>query len=83
MTLQVGMSRLVAVDPGGGERDFYVCIRGEDVTLERGRSSQSSARNHLRGRVTNVVPTGVLTKVFLDSPDSSSSRSSPVRRPMT
>ena len=66
VTLQVGMSRLVAVDPGGGERDFYVCIRGEDVTLERGRSSQSSARNHLRGRVTNVVPTGVLTKVFLD-----------------
>ncbi len=66
VTLEVGASRLVAVDPGGEERAFYVCIRGEDVTLERGRSSQSSARNHLAGRVTEVVPTGVLTKVFLD-----------------
>ena len=65
-TLEVGASHLVAVDPGGGERNFYVCIRGEDVTLERGRPSESSARNHLAGRVAEVVPTGVLTKVFLD-----------------
>jgi molybdate transport system ATP-binding protein len=31
--LQVGTGRLIAADPGGDELDFYVCIRGEDVTL--------------------------------------------------
>jgi molybdate transport system ATP-binding protein len=64
--LQVGSVKLLAADPGGDEVDFYVCIRGEDVTLEKGRADQSSARNHLRGRVMDIVPTGVLTKVTLD-----------------
>jgi molybdate transport system ATP-binding protein len=64
--LQVGSVKLLAADPGGNELDFYVCIRGEDVTLEKGRADQSSARNHLRGRVMDIVPTGVLTKVTLD-----------------
>ena len=64
--LQVGSVKLLAADPGGDEVDFYVSIRGEDVTLEKGRAAQSSARNHLRGRVMDIVPTGVLTKVTLD-----------------
>ena len=64
--LQVGSGRLIAADPGGDELDFYVCIRGEDVTLEKGRADQSSARNHLRGRVMEIMPGGVLTKVTLD-----------------
>src|SRR5437899_992198 len=32
--LQVGSGGLAAADPGGDDVDFYVCIRGEDVTLE-------------------------------------------------
>jgi molybdate transport system ATP-binding protein len=64
--LQVGATKLIAADPGGDELDFYVCIRGEDVTLEKGRADQSSARNHLRGRVMEIMPGGVLTKVTLD-----------------
>ena len=46
--------------------DFYVCIRGEDVTLEKGRAEQSSARNHLRGTISDIAVAGVLTKVIID-----------------
>ncbi len=66
VTLRVGACLLVAVDPGGDDRDFYVCVRGEDVTLEKGSPGASSARNHLPGRVREIVPTGVLTKVIVD-----------------
>ena len=64
--LQVGRSDLAAADPGGEALDFYVCVRGEDVTLEKGRAEQSSARNHLRGIVTEIVPAGALTRVVAD-----------------
>jgi molybdate transport system ATP-binding protein len=65
--LQVGEGQLVAADPGGAESDFYVCIRGEDVTLERGRAELSSARNHLRGNVAEIAPAGVLTRVTVNA----------------
>lgn len=64
--LDVGRAELYAADPGVEDMDFYVCIRGEDVTLEKGRAEQSSARNHLRGVVIDVAPAGVLQKVTLD-----------------
>ena len=65
--LRVGSGNLVAADPGGADLDFYVCIRGDDITLEKGRAEQSSARNHLRGTVTEITPAGVLTKVIVDA----------------
>lgn len=65
--LDVGTSELVAADPDGNESDFYVCIRGEDVTLEKGRAEQSSARNHLEGYVAEVTPAGVLTRVTVNA----------------
>jgi molybdate transport system ATP-binding protein len=64
--MEVGSASLVAADPGGEALDFYVCIRGEDVTLEKGRAEQSSARNHLRGCVADILPAGILTKVIID-----------------
>jgi molybdate transport system ATP-binding protein len=64
--LEVGLSDLAAADPGGEGLDFYVCIRGEDVTLEKGRAEQSSARNHLRGVIMEIVPAGALTRVIVD-----------------
>jgi molybdopterin-binding protein len=64
--LDVGSAQLAAADPGGEEVDFYVCIRGEDVTLEKGRAEQSSARNHLRGTVSDIALAGVLTKVIIN-----------------
>src|SRR5262249_41386668 len=64
--LQVGSGQLAAADPGGAGVDFYVCIRGDDVTLEKGRAEQSSARNHLRGTVAEIAAAGILTKVIVD-----------------
>jgi molybdate transport system ATP-binding protein len=64
--LRVGTAELVAVDPGSGESSFWVCIRGEDVTLEQGPAPRSSARNHLSGQVGDLIPQGTLTKVVLD-----------------
>ena len=64
--LQVGTIRLFATDPGVQARQFYVCVRAEDVTLEIGGSSHSSARNHLLGKVTGITPAGVLARVTVD-----------------
>lgn len=44
----------------------YVCIRAEDVLLERAGSGVTSARNHLAGLVTEILPQGVLVKVTID-----------------
>jgi molybdate transport system ATP-binding protein len=64
LTLQVGTAELCAADAEGEE--FHVCIRGEDVTLEKGRAEVSSARNHLKGIVREVSPAGILMKVSVD-----------------
>jgi molybdate transport system ATP-binding protein len=64
--MEVGSTNLIAAEPVGNDIDFYVCIRGEDVTLEKGRAEQSSARNHLQGRVEQILPAGVLMKVTID-----------------
>jgi molybdate transport system ATP-binding protein len=66
-TVSVGPSRLFGLDPGGSETAVWVCIRGEDVTLEEGPAQKSSARNHLECRVREVIPQGTLTKVLLDA----------------
>ena len=66
-TIQVGAARLAAADTAAKTDDVYVCIRGEDVTLEKGRAEQSSARNHLNGRIADIVPAGVLSKVVIDA----------------
>ena len=58
---------VVAFDPGND--DFaacYVCIRGENVALERDPASSSSARNHLIGHVIEIQPSGQLDRVVLD-----------------
>ena len=64
--LDVGSAQLAAADPGGADTDYYVCVRGEDVTLEKGRAEQSSARNHLRGTVMEIALAGILTRVSID-----------------
>jgi molybdate transport system ATP-binding protein len=44
----------------------FVCIRAEDVVLEQGGIGLTSARNHLNGKVTEIVPHGVLVHVKID-----------------
>jgi molybdate transport system ATP-binding protein len=62
--LEVGRAELFAADQEGSE--FHVCIRAEDVTLEKGRAELSSARNHMKGTVRDVSAAGILMKVVVD-----------------
>ncbi|HVN80025.1 MAG TPA: ABC transporter ATP-binding protein [Terriglobia bacterium] len=67
VTVEVGPVRLTAVDPGDlPSPEVHVCIRAEDVILETRAGGQDSARNHLSGRITSVLPEGVLTRVAMD-----------------
>jgi len=71
-TVQVGPKQLIALAPpsrnGGRDGEVYVCIRAEDVVLEkRGADlSQSSARNHLLGHIRSVDHEGPMMRVNLD-----------------
>ncbi len=44
----------------------FVCIRAEDVVLEQGGTGLTSARNHLNGKVSEIVPHGVMVHVKID-----------------
>ncbi len=66
VALEVGGVRLWALETGGKGEEFYICIRAEDVTVETGDGPSSSARNHLRGRVTAVHPAGPVSRVSID-----------------
>jgi molybdate transport system ATP-binding protein len=57
---------LSALDPGNVAEHCFVCIRAEEVMLERGPIGHVSARNRLQGRVTGVVPEGPLLRVSID-----------------
>ena len=67
LSVEVGDSVVLsALDPGNVAEDCFVCIRAEEVMLERGPIGQVSARNRLHGRITGVVPEGPLLRVSLD-----------------
>ncbi len=51
------------IAPGSG---VYVCIRAEDVTLERRSAGQASTRNHLEARVVSIASEGPIERVSLD-----------------
>jgi molybdate transport system ATP-binding protein len=44
----------------------FVCIRAEDVVLEQSGTGLTSARNHLNGKVSEIVPHGVMVHVKID-----------------
>jgi len=46
--------------------DVFVCIRAEDVVLEKVDAAMTSARNHLKGTVLDMAPAGPLVKVNVD-----------------
>jgi len=66
VVLEVGRAELHAVDPMDGYSEYFVCIRGENVTLESGRAGLSSARNRLQGTVVETLPVGSLIKVIVN-----------------
>jgi len=65
-TVQVGRTQVVALleEPLAG--NVYVCIRPEDVVLQKGPLPPSSARNQLPGRIVALAPDGPLVRVRLD-----------------
>ncbi len=65
-TVQVGSVRLYALADGAGAGTHYICIRAQDVTLEKEAAAHSSARNRLHGRVCAVASEGPLVRVGLD-----------------
>jgi molybdate transport system ATP-binding protein len=66
-TVQVGAATLLAVAPAAiHTRTVYVCIRGEDVAIQKGSKGETSVRNHLVATVLSMVPEGPLVRVSLD-----------------
>jgi molybdate transport system ATP-binding protein len=67
LTVAVGAGLLAAADRDGTRGEVFVCLRAEDVLLERGApAARESARNHLAARVTSVSSEGPLVRVGLD-----------------
>lgn len=64
--LEVGTARLTAVGSGPVGSVVFVCIRGEEVALERGTAVPTTARNHLPARIVQLLPEGPLVRVLLD-----------------
>jgi molybdate transport system ATP-binding protein len=66
--LRVGAAVLRAadVDRAADDREVFVCIRAEDVTLERSAPVQASARNHLPGRIVAIESEGPIERVTVD-----------------
>jgi molybdate transport system ATP-binding protein len=65
-TVSLGTAHVLAVVRAPVRQRVAVCIRSEDVTLERGESAQSSARNRLPARVVDTQREGPLVRVTLD-----------------
>jgi molybdate transport system ATP-binding protein len=66
-TVEVGHATLTALAPASASREVFVCIRGEDVILQRDIAGASSVRNRLPARIISVRPEGALVRVELDA----------------
>lgn len=68
-TIAVGSAQIHAADPGGLGRQVFICIRGEDVAVERGSGpgAGSTVRNRLPSRITALHPEGSLVRIALDA----------------
>jgi molybdate transport system ATP-binding protein len=66
VAVRVGDASLSALDPTDELSDVYVCIRAEEVTLEKSLEIAGSARNRLSGVILEIVPSGPLTQIKVD-----------------
>jgi molybdate transport system ATP-binding protein len=66
-TVKIRNVVLTAVAPDAATREVFVCIRGEDVILQRDSSAASSVRNRLAARVVALRTEGALVRVELDA----------------
>jgi len=66
-TIQVGSSELVALSAARVSGQVCVCIRAEDIMLEKGAvARQSSARNHVVGCIRSLDREGPMVRVGID-----------------
>jgi molybdate transport system ATP-binding protein len=66
-TVTIGSATLTALAPPAASNDVLVCIRAEDVILQREATTNSSARNLLSARVVSLRSEGALVRVELDA----------------
>jgi molybdate transport system ATP-binding protein len=66
VAVRVGDASLWAVDPGEEMSEVYVCVRAEEVTLEKSQGVAGSARNRLEGLILEIAPAGPLMQVTVD-----------------
>jgi molybdate transport system ATP-binding protein len=66
-TVSVGRATLTALAPEAAARDVFVCIRGEDVVLQRDVAAVSSVRNRISARILSLRTEGPLARVELDA----------------
>jgi len=66
-TVKIRDATLTALAPASGAREVFVCIRGEDVILQRAGSAASSVRNRLSARIVALRQEGALVRVELDT----------------
>ena len=66
VNIKVGKCTLVALDTGIIGPEVAVCIRAEEIILEKGNVPESSARNRFFGRIIDSSPQGVTVKLTLD-----------------
>jgi molybdate transport system ATP-binding protein len=65
-TVAVGPVHLVALAPTMEIHDVHVCIRGEEVVLQRDGMKETSPRNRLEAVVRSLAPEGPMVRVTLD-----------------
>jgi molybdate transport system ATP-binding protein len=62
----VGQTHLFAVATVSAAEEVFVCIRPEEIVLQKGTADQASARNRLPGKVVSVTPEGPLMRIAVD-----------------
>lgn len=65
-TVQVGRTTLLAVAPTIPAKCVHLCIRGEDVAIQKGPTGETSVRNHLPAIIQSLTPEGPLVRIGLD-----------------
>jgi molybdate transport system ATP-binding protein len=65
-TVRVNGTTLKGLGSDEIDSPVFVCIRAEDVVLEPAGSGMTSARNHLGGKVSEIIPHGVMVHVKID-----------------
>jgi len=63
--IRVGQVHLFAASPVPAADEVFVCIRPEDIAIQRSAADHGSARNHLPGLVASLIPEGPLVRVAL------------------